>query len=100
MTLKKPQLIGISGRNMPDFNKLSTIVDEVMWISVDNLINKHLGDFVVDTPWIKSGTYTQVIHILQSGLKACNRWLQKIKLDRLSTYPHSLLLLLIIKLNK
>lgn len=98
-SFKNPQLIGVSEQNIPVSFELSTNVEELMWISVDNLIINKLVNFCVNSLCINKGTYTQLIHIIQSGLKACNQWLQKIKLDRLSTYSQSLLLILIIKIN-
>jgi len=70
---------------------LSTFVDDILWISVYKQCFNHLGSFLVDSRWIKSLVYTQVIHIV---FRALNRWkitTGKKKLDQLSTYPQSLL---------
>lgn len=99
LNLQKLDLIGLSGEFSAKPAHLSTSVDELLWISVDKLQNNDLEENLVDERWINTPTYPQVIHILKNWLKAYNRWAQKIMLDRLSTYPQSLLLLLIIKIN-
>ena len=73
---------------------LSTIVEAFMWISVYILPDKALQLFCVDRWCISPHTYPQVIHAYQPALSACNSQAPKKKLDRLSTYPQSLLNLL------
>jgi len=77
---------------------LSTIVDDYMWISVDILENNHLAQFSVDKQWIRPLTYPQLIHSPEKSLSICKTPMTKKKLDQLSTYPQSLLHLLIYKI--
>ena len=81
------------------FSDLSTSVHDLLWISVDNMPVKALGRFLVDSWWINHGTCAQVIHTNSRLLKNCKNYYQKKKLDRLSTYPHSLLKLLNYKIS-
>jgi hypothetical protein len=83
----------------PAFSDLSTIVDDSLWISVENMPVNALGDFLVDSWWTKQGAYTQVIHTNSRLLKNCKNDYQKKKLDQLSTYPQSLLELLDYKIS-
>jgi hypothetical protein len=53
------------------YEELSTSVEALLWISVDNLINKALAQFSVDKQWIFHETYPQVIHIYPSFISAC-----------------------------
>ncbi len=77
---------------------LSTTVYSLLWISVENLPIKALGHFPVDSRWIRHGTCAHVIHNTVSWLSHCKLPTTKKKLDQLSTYPHSLLKLLIYKI--
>ncbi len=83
----------------PAFSDLSTSVHELLWISVENLPIKALAHFLVDGLCINLATYTQLIHTNYRLLKTCKNESQKKKLDRLSTYPHSLLKLLNYKIS-
>jgi len=78
---------------------LSTSVERFMWTSVYNLKNNHLHHFSVDKLCINTPTYTQVIHSSANALSHCNSLIPKKKLDRLSTYPQSLLHLLHYKIS-
>jgi len=71
--------------------KLSTSVDGIMWIDVNNWCGGGLADFCVDNPKIKP----KVIHRLSTGQSVSESGFtqaQKKMLDRLSPYPQSLLL--------
>ena len=77
---------------------LSTIVEDFMWISVYILQNNSLCGFLVDKRWIEPGTYPHVVHSSDARISDCKYQAQKKKLDRLSTYPQSLLNLLFYKI--
>jgi hypothetical protein len=78
---------------------LSTSVEDLLWISVYIIPIKALRLFLVDIWCINHRAYTQVIHRNSEPLKLCKNETQKKKLDRLSTYPQSLLLLLNYKIS-
>lgn len=83
---------------MPFQDKLSTNVDRIMWVSVNNWCKSGLEDFCVDNHKIKS----QVIHMISTGQKVSESGFvqaQKKMLDRLSPYPQSLLLNLYFKIR-
>ncbi len=81
------------------FLDLSTLVHSSLWITVYKWSIKALELFFVDSRCIRPPAYPQVIHTESSSLKLCNNKSEKKKLDRLSTYPQSLLLLLNYKIS-
>jgi len=77
---------------------LSTIVEDFQWTSVYIMKDNSLGAFFVDRLWTEPATYPQVVHSSSALLSDCKCPAQKKKLDRLSTYPQSLLYLLFYKI--
>lgn len=78
--------------------KLSTYVDSIVWIAVNNLCINGLGDSTVD----KADFCSKVIHRLSTSSAVaktlCGQAQKKI-LDQLSPYPQSLLLTLNYKIS-
>lgn len=95
---KNPLISRIGTTTRSRVGYLSTIVEDFMWISVYILQNNSLCGFLVDKWWIEPGTYPHVVHSSDARISDCKYQAQKKKLDRLSTYPQSLLNLLFYKI--
>lgn len=81
------------------YGNLSTQVDANMWISVDNLFIKALAGTCVDKWYLKTHTYTHLIHNFSLRLSSSIQSFVQKKLDLLSTYPQRLLQILMIKIS-